>query len=134
MPYNRSAFTRPVRITEGIQYVSNADGAVATLIDTTGVLGSAAFDVVAASLAAGGAIGANTTVQSSVTVSCNATDILLAVVPPSTGITSGDGPDVTSLGVAYAFVSAANTVAIGWVSQDPITRAAGTYNFVFIRN
>lgn len=144
----RSYFKSPIRIRDGMDYVASNDATAASLINGSGVytgellqarivsnlgkLTTANIDVVTSSLASG-AIAANTMIQSSFTVSCNATDVLLAVLPPTSGITSGN--NATGLGIGYAFVSAANTVAIGWINPSAVacSHVTGLYTFVFVR-
>ena len=133
----RSYFKSPVRIRDGMDYVASNDATPSSLINGSGIyVGSiqrdSKVDVVTSSLASG-AIAANTMIQSSFTVSCNATDVLLAVLPPTSGITSGN--NATGLGIGYAFVSAANTVAIGWINPSAVacSHVTGLYTFVFVR-
>jgi len=81
-----------------------------------------------------GAIGANQVTQSTYTVSGLTTDDKVMVFPPNSGIGSGTGN--TQLGIGYAFVSAADTLAIGWVNatNGSISRTSGTYTIMAFRS
>ena len=160
----RNYFTSPVRLGQGLQIASGRNAAASNVITTAGnfvdtssnvVINYATRAITASNITVGvsgtdtaitairvysstlgsGSIAASSIIQSSYTITGLATsDKILAVIPPNSGISSGNGASL--LGIAYYLVSAADTLAIAWDNPYPVAtiHVTGIYTVVALRS
>lgn len=112
---------RTARVSNIVVGVSGTDTTVTAIRIYSATLGS-------------GSIAANSVTQSSYTVTGLATGDKVFVIPPSSGISSNGAASL--MGIGYAFASATDTLAIGWINPTAAANVhvTGTYTVVAIRS
>ena len=162
----RSHFTGPIRLADSLQTTSGggrnanataviastgnflaSDGSILINRNTRAILTSSltlgvsgtdtsitAIRVYSSTLGSG-SIAAASVVASSYTITGLSTDDkIISITPPASGISSGNAASL--IGIAYAQVSAADTLQIAWINPQAVAlvRTTGIYTIVALRS